>query len=127
MAILPAARQDRALQDTRRSSSGLSDGETIRRVDGGAVLDILGIGFDVTEDHGLRWTDEVEKASLVAPKLRALGKPRTLDGFCRLDVPVSTLQDGLHGGRFCHQPALFVNCRWDDTTYMLLAQSLTRQ
>jgi hypothetical protein len=56
MAILPAARQETALQAGRSSSSYLSDGETIHRVDGRPASDILGNGFDVTEDHGLRWT-----------------------------------------------------------------------
>jgi hypothetical protein len=55
-AILPAARQERALQAARLSPICLSDGETIRRVDERPVSDILGNGFDVTENHGLRWT-----------------------------------------------------------------------
>jgi hypothetical protein len=63
MVILPAARQETALQAGRSYSSCLSDGETIHRVDGWPASDILGNSFDVTENHGLRWTEEVENAS----------------------------------------------------------------
>jgi hypothetical protein len=155
MVILPAARQETALQAGRSYSSCLSDGETIHRVDGWPASDILGNSFDVTENHGLRWTEEVENASRMTTPTNlstARDAARSRSASCGREeaaihgtasggnvaakaIPCSgwllqvrhpsTLQD-------CAEAVSascphFVNRRLDDTTYMFLPQSLSRR